>query len=177
MCFYQGKVCFFYLVYSNLFFCVYVLYSHHLRLWYFFSWFMSLLSCLVCDVLRFSWFVTCASFAFVGVYGRKARVASRIGWDTRKKVFVSDLFFFFSSAIILFFLCSTTLDWVHGLQPEDLEKFLAEKKEQRMRVLCLDLEPTGIPQQVRRHLSFCDFNFRSLCFCLFFCSSFLVHGF
>lgn len=44
---------------------------------------------------------------------------------------------------------STTLDWVHGLQPEDLEKFLAEKKEQRMRVLCLDLEPTGIPQQVR----------------------------
>ncbi|CAM9315296.1 unnamed protein product, partial [Choristocarpus tenellus] len=42
---------------------------------------------------------------------------------------------------------STTLDWVHGLQPEDLEKFLAEKKEQRMRVLCLDLEPTGIPQQ------------------------------
>lgn len=43
---------------------------------------------------------------------------------------------------------STTLDWVHGLQPDDLEKFLAEKKEQRMRVLCLDLEPTGIPQQV-----------------------------
>ncbi|CAN0219940.1 unnamed protein product, partial [Scytosiphon promiscuus] len=37
---------------------------------------------------------------------------------------------------------STTLDWVHGLQPDDLEKFLAEKKEQRMRVLCLDLEPT-----------------------------------
>eukprot|EP00904_Undaria_pinnatifida_P006852 jgi/Undpi1/3297/HiC_scaffold_15.g06671.m1 len=45
---------------------------------------------------------------------------------------------------------STTLDWVHGLQPEDLEKFLAEKKEQRMRVLCLDLEPTGIPQQTLR---------------------------
>lgn len=45
---------------------------------------------------------------------------------------------------------STTLDWVHGLQPEDLEKFLAEKKEQRMRVLCLDLEPTGIPQQALR---------------------------
>lgn len=45
---------------------------------------------------------------------------------------------------------STTLDWVHGLQPEDLEKFLTEKKEQRMRVLCLDLEPTGIPQQVGR---------------------------
>lgn len=45
-------------------------------------------------------------------------------------------------------LFSTTLDWVHGLQPDDLEKFLAEKKEQRMRVLCLDLEPTGIPQQV-----------------------------
>lgn len=43
---------------------------------------------------------------------------------------------------------STTLDWVHGLQPDDLEKFLAEKKDQRMRVLCLDLEPTGIPQQV-----------------------------
>ncbi|CAN0020111.1 unnamed protein product, partial [Ectocarpus sp. 8 AP-2014] len=36
----------------------------------------------------------------------------------------------------------TTLDWVHGLQPDDLEKFLAEKKDQRMRVLCLDLEPT-----------------------------------
>lgn len=47
------------------------------------------------------------------------------------------------------YVFSTTLDWVHGLQPEDLEKFLAEKKEQRMRVLCLDLEPTGIPQQVR----------------------------
>ncbi|CAN0087746.1 unnamed protein product, partial [Ectocarpus fasciculatus] len=45
---------------------------------------------------------------------------------------------------------STTLDWVHGLQPDDLEKFLAEKKEQRMRVLCLDLEPTGIPQQALR---------------------------
>lgn len=49
---------------------------------------------------------------------------------------------------LLFDVASTTLDWVHGLQPEDLEKFLAEKKEQRMRVLCLDLEPTGIPQQV-----------------------------
>ncbi|CAN0208433.1 unnamed protein product, partial [Ectocarpus sp. 12 AP-2014] len=45
---------------------------------------------------------------------------------------------------------STTLDWVHGLQPDDLEKFLAEKKDQRMRVLCLDLEPTGIPQQALR---------------------------
>ncbi|CAM9694310.1 unnamed protein product [Pylaiella littoralis] len=42
---------------------------------------------------------------------------------------------------------STTLDWVHGLQPDDLEKFLAEKKDQRLRVLCLDLDPTGIPQQ------------------------------
>ena len=52
---------------------------------------------------------------------------------------------------------STTLHWVHGLQPDDLEKFLAEKKEQRLRVLCLDLEPTGIPQQVR------------VCVCVFMC--------
>ena len=66
------------------------------------------------------------------------------------------IYIFFGFDILLFFAHpfvfssrSTTLDWVHGLQPEDLEKFLAEKKEQRMRVLCLDLEPTGIPQQVR----------------------------
>lgn len=57
----------------------------------------------------------------------------------------------FGAALLcpVLYCLSTTLDWVHGLQPDDLEKFLAEKKEQRLRVLCLDLEPTGIPQQVR----------------------------
>ena len=59
---------------------------------------------------------------------------------------------------------STTLDWVHGLQPDDLEKFYAEKKEQRMRVLCLDLEPTGIPQQV--HVRVWRLVYVSLCVAL-----------